>query len=296
MKALSYGEVLFDVIGGKEYLGGAPFNLAAHLARCGVETGFISRVGDDDRGRRIMGAMDGLSLSHDWLQVDPEHHTGVVEVEVDDRGQPSYTILEGVAWDYISEPQRSDPSLQEQRWDVFCFGTLVQRHEVSRHTLCSILEQAPAGEIFYDVNLRQDYYQKDWIEKSLGYSTMVKLNDDEAGELSSLLMGEPLELQEFAARLADCWQLKVVLITLGAKGCVIWCDGEFSRIPGIQVEIADTVGAGDAFSAAFLHRFLAGSPAGEAGGAANRLGAYVASKPGAIPEYDDPVRAHLNLV
>jgi fructokinase len=215
MRALAFGEILYDIIGGEEFLGGAPLNLAAHLSRCRMETAYVSRVGDDERGRRALGEMLGLGIRNDFMQIDPDHQTGTVDVDLSAGGQPSYTIHENVAYDHI-DPMEIPSAIIAYAPRVVCFGTIVQRSQSSRQSLYSMLDRLPGIEMLYDVNLRQAYYDRAWIERSLWYATIVKLNAEEVDILGELLFGQKLKLETFAERLADQWKLKALLLTLGA--------------------------------------------------------------------------------
>jgi len=292
MRALAFGEILYDIIDGDEYLGGAPLNLAAHLSQCGMETAYVSRVGDDERGRLALGEMLGLGIRNDFMQIDPNHPTGTVDVRLSANGQPGYTINEDVAYDHI-ESKENASAIIAYAPRVVCFGTLVQRSDRSRKSLYSMLDRLPGIEMLYDVNLRQSFYDRAWIERSLWYATLVKLNDEEVRVLGNLLFGKELALETFAERLAVQWELKAVLLTLGADGCHVFAEGSHTRCGGKKIEVADTVGSGDAFSAGFLLDYLQGKTAAEAAKTGNALGAYVASMRGAIPKYDEGIRKEL---
>jgi fructokinase len=289
MKALSFGEVLWDVIEGEEHLGGAPFNLAAHLARCGDEAYALTCVGDDPRGARVMAEMAALGVSDAYARIDPERPTGWVTVDLSEAGQPSYTIHEDVAWDHIVLPTELEATLCGEDFDVLCFGSLAQRCEGSAATLHRILDLLPETKKFFDVNLRQHYYSKACISTSLSHTDILKLNDDEVGVLGPLLFDKSLSETAFSARASEAYALEIVLITRGAKGCGLYYDGALTDVPGEAVTIADTVGAGDAFSAAFLHKYLNDADPITAAQTANHLGAYVASQRGAIPEYGEEI-------
>lgn len=287
MNALCFGEVLWDVIQGNEHLGGAPFNLAAHLTRNGLRSRIITRIGDDDRGRRVLTRMRELHVDTEFVQVDPERPTGTVTVELDAGGQPTFTIHEGVAWDAIQVPDALVSALRTAPPpDVFCFGTLAQRCAVSRASLRAVLEAVKAAQVFYDVNLRQSYYTWETIRNSLQAATIAKLNSDEAVVLSRALFGEDLPVAHFARRLLRDFDLTVAIVTQGGEGCEVYSSDDGVQLPGIPVAVSDAVGAGDAFGAGFLARYLEGDSLRGCAEFANRLGTYVASQPGAIPEYD----------
>lgn len=280
MKAISFGEILFDVIGDNEHLGGAPFNLAAHLSKLGNDAWIVSAVGRDDRGLRIKQAAEILGVKTDYLQ-ENDFPTGYVQVMIDEAGKPTYTIHEGVAYDNINKIDSDD------QYDCFCFGTLAQRSQISQTALFSTLEKLQAAHVFYDVNLRQNYYNREIIEKSLNYASIVKLNDEEVAELASLLFEEKLSEQDFCKRLMEKYDLKIVIVTRGSAGCAVYSGEKIIEVSGVKVNVADTVGAGDAFSAAFLHKFFETGDLELSAMFANELGAYVASRAGAIPEYED---------
>jgi len=290
MKALCYGEILWDIIGGAEYLGGAVFNLAAHLARCGADSFMVSRLGSDERGERTLEQMSRLDVGASHVQVDPERPTGTVEVTLSQGGQPSYQIHRPVAFDFIEIDERRIERLQAERADALCLGTLVQRSETSRNSLRRILEQLQTRHVFYDVNLRRDGYCREWIEQSLSRATMLKLNEEEAAVVSKLIYGSILSEKEFAQQVSQDHDLDVVVITQGSRGCRVFDGGALHQCPGRRVEVADTVGAGDAFGAAFLCKFCSSGDPIEAGEVANALGAFVASSRGAIPEYTPQIR------
>ncbi len=281
----AFGEILWDMIEGKPHIGGAPFNLAAHAVRCGLRAAAVSRVGNDPLGKSALAEMDRLDVDRRWTGVDPDRPTGTVTVTLS-AGQPSYTIHEGVAWDFIRLPAGSLAALAAQKPRAVCFGTLAQRGEVSRRTLGQVLDAFANAELFYDVNLRQSFWSGPRVEAGLGRATLVKVNGDEARVLGGLLFGGALEPGGFIRAVLDRYPgVRAVIVTLGAEGCVVRRRGEGPvRCPGVKVKVVDTVGAGDAFSAAFLAAWLNGASATAAAEAGNRRGAWVASRPGAVPD------------
>lgn len=291
MKALSFGEVLWDVFEDAEHLGGAPFNLAAHLAKLGCESAMITSVGDDERGRKTLDEIHRLGVDDSFIRIDPVHPTGTAEVALADEGLPSYTIRENVAWDFIEADEGALEKLRRMRFDVFCFGTLAQRAPVSRDVLHRLLELRCARHTFCDINLRGNFYSEEIVSKSLDYSTIVKLNDEEVRTLSQLLYDCDLSDMEFSSFLLTDFYVEIVCVTRGADGCSLYHAGGWENIPGEHVEVADTVGAGDAFSAAFLKKFCEGATPCESAVFANHIGAFVASERGAIPEYTDEIKA-----
>ena len=281
---VAFGEILWDVIAGEAHIGGAPFNLAAHAVRCGLRSAAVSCVGSDELGRAALAEMTRLGVDRQWTGVDRGHPTGTVTVALE-RGQPSYTIHEKVAWDFVQLSDEALQSLAAERPRVFCFGTLAQRGEVSRQTLFRLLDLFAFTEVFYDVNLRQVFWSGPLVEASLARATLVKVNDDEARVLGGLLFDGACGPEAFAKAVLARYPVRVVIVTLGGEGCLV-CERDRAavRCPGIQVAVADAVGAGDAFSAAFLASWLKGATAAEAAEAGNRRGAWVASQRGAVPE------------
>jgi len=268
---VSFGEVLWDVIEGVPHLGGAPFNFAAHCALCGLKTAMISSVGGDDLGRRAREMACGYGVDVSGVNVHPSLPTGTVLVTLKD-GIPSYDICRDVAWDEISV---ADGLLVQPCPRAVYFGTLVQRAPVSAAALKRVLDAWKDAEIFFDVNLRQGYWSKVLVEEGLGRATILKLNDEEQVTLGI----DPSKA--FAAQP----QLKVMIVTKGADGCEVFLrDGTSFVSPSQPVgPVVDTVGAGDAFSAAFLSAYLKGATPQEAAQAGNKRGGFVASKAGAIP-------------
>ena len=291
---LAFGEILWDVFPDGAHIGGAPFNLAAHAVRCGLEAQLLSRVGADDLGRRALAEARRLGVGTDLVKTDSQHPTGTVTVQLSAEGQPSYTIHTDVAWDFITaEPAR----LKEQRVDAICCGTLAQRKAVSRASLKQVLDTFSAAPVFLDVNLRQTFFSRELVEEDLARTTILKLNDSEVIVLSALLFGMWLDEEAFARRIQQRYPtVQIVLVTRDARGCLLVerC-GAATEIPGRPVKVADTVGAGDAFSAAFLALWLRGRPSVEAATVANELGAFIASRRGAVPDYSPELQRRLEL-
>lgn len=281
MKAISFGEILWDIIDNKEHLGGAPLNLSAHIAKLGDESWIVSAVGNDERGEKAMANLSEIGIKSEFINILDAYPTGYVTVNLDLEGKPTYKIHENVAWDNIYYDSNGD------EYDVFCFGTLAQRNKVSRDTLFVLMDKIKANEIFFDVNLRQSYFSKEIIENSLKHATIIKMNDEEVIELSRMFYEEDLSEEDFSKKLSEEYNIKIVIITKGGDGCAIWYDNKFREYPGQKVVVADTVGAGDAFSAGFLHALLSKkSKIDDCVITALKLGSYVASKNGAIPDYD----------
>lgn len=269
-RVVSFGEILFDVIGGVPYLGGAPLNLAAHLRKQGAETTLISAVGNDPLGRDALEQIGKLGLDTGTIAMLDGFPTGTVTVLLDERKVAAYDFAMDTAYDHIPVPGF------DTEVDLFCFGTLAQRSPESRGTLARLRKMLDCL-FFYDVNLRQDFYSKEIIEESLYSADIVKLNEDEFPVLAAMF-GLPDDPEELRRRFG----LQMVLLTLGPEGCDLYSSGGVVHSPAVPVKVVSTVGAGDSFSAAFLYHYLTGSTLNEALTAGNLLAAKIAGQKGAI--------------
>jgi fructokinase len=285
MKIVSVGEVLWDVIGKEEHLGGAPLNFAAHAARLGHQCFLISAVGADGRGRLARARIEALGLPAEFLG-NANHATGYVTVEVSDRGEPTFTIHRPAAYDFPTLDSRGLTALVGQRPDWIYYGTLAQAAPAARQVTRDLCEALPQARRFYDVNLRPNCYTRELVEELLSRATVVKLNEAEVGAVQQLL-GDCAgrDLHEFTRSTAARFGWEGVCVTLGARGCVLRRGDEYVESPGRRVPVADTVGAGDAFAAGLVHALNAGWSLDRTAEFANRLGALVASRAGGIPEW-----------
>ena len=286
----SFGEILWDIIEGEAHLGGAAFNLAAHAAKLGLNAELVSRVGSDDLGRRAIDEAKRLRVGTSFVEVDSRYPTGTVTVTVASDGQPEYEIGCPAAWDHIHFEEQS---IKLRQPDAICFGTLAQRNLISRRALASLLRSVDPCPVFYDVNLRQTFYSKEVIEWGFNRASVVKMNNQESRLIGNLLLDGDLDEESCALRLRDRYRIPIVLVTLGASGCLVIDHTGATHIPGRSVKVVDTIGAGDAFSATFLAGWLRGLSPQHAVVLANRVGAYVASQRGAIPEYGDEIEQQL---
>jgi fructokinase len=293
VKVLSFGEILFDLIEGQHYLGGAPFNYVAHLAKMGVDAYIFSRLGKDQLGQEARERIGQLGVKSDFLQADEQHPSGTVTVSIRE-GQPTYHIHENVAYDYIDYDE-AHTKLAGLSFDVLYFGSLIQRNQQSADSLKKLLKQHQFRQVFYDINLRKDCYTPDIIRESLGYCSIFKLNDEEVLELGEMLYQQQMKTEDFCQRLAADYQISLIVITAGAQGCYIFENDALTFVKGYPAKVVDTVGAGDSFSAAFTAFYLRKGDARQAADVANQLGAFVASSRGPIPEYSDQIRQTLQL-
>ena len=277
------GELLWDMLPDGKQLGGAPTNFAYHSQVLGVESVPVSCVGEDELGREILDSLTNLGLSTDYISIDADHPTGTVTIALDGEGKPEYTIHEDVAWDFIP----SDPSLMElaAKADAVCFGSLSQRSKTSRETVRQFLDATHAGCIrVYDINLRQHYYSKEIIDAMLTRAEVLKLNDDELPVVASLL-GIAGDDNAVLGSILERYGLLLIVLTMGDEGSLLFVDGEISICQSCEsIEIADTVGAGDAFTAAVTTGLLHGKNLDEINKFANRLAGFVCTQNGATPK------------
>jgi len=278
---VAVGEVLWDIFGEDRHLGGAPFNFAVHCHHLGATSAIVSRVGDDDLGEEILARARALGIDAELIQVDPEHPTGQVQVTLDDEGVPTFNICTGVAYDFIETEPAALDRLAET--DIVCFGTLAQREAVSRQSIADLLEAASAALIVCDLNLRPPHYSERTVRRSLEYADVLKLNDDELRICKWMHDREEEEDRAFLRFLLQTYGMELICVTLGPRGCVLCTADEWAASPGYQVEVEDTVGSGDAFTAGLVMKYLADWPLREVANYANLVGAYVATQPGATP-------------
>jgi fructokinase len=275
---LCVGEVLWDALPAGLFLGGAPFNVACHLRAAGLPVTMVSRVGADLLGEEARRRLARYGVGTDLVQVDAALPTGFVRVTLDDAGNPEYEIVEPAAWDAIAPSAALLRRAAEAR--AIVFGSLAQRNPVTRGTIDRLLETG-ALKVF-DVNLRPPYDDRDVVRRSLQRADVVKMNDDEMRRLTAWF-GLRGGLREMASALADAFTCRTVCITRGRDGAVLWRDGRWSEHPGYEVEVRDTVGAGDAFLAVLLAGLLAGAEDRALLRHANLIGAYVVTQFGAVP-------------
>ena len=282
MRIVGLGEVLWDLLPGGASLGGAPANFAYIAGLLGSEGIVASRVGEDSLGRDALERMRELGLGTDYVQVDSGHPTGTVNIEIDAEGQARFEIAHPVAWDFLELTPAWRQLANET--DAVCFGSLAQRSPRSRATIQSFIDAVSADAIkVFDVNLRQSYYSQEILGDSMKRADIVKVNNQELPKIMKL-HGLPHKNERWSAEaLLAKFNLKLVCVTRGADGSLLVQQDDIDEHPGFRVKVADTVGAGDAFTAALLHEYLHGSPLKSMNEMANRVGAWVASKPGGMP-------------
>jgi fructokinase len=304
---LGIGELLWDLLPEGAQLGGAPANFAVMANRLGNHAAILSRIGRDELGSKAVGILQRQSTDSSFLQVDPEHETGKVTVSLNS-GQPSYTIHKPAAWDFL---ELSDEWVQlAERADALCFGTLAQRSAVSRQTIQKLVSQSSSACVrIFDVNLRAPFYSNEVIQESLELATVVKMNDAEVAivlESLGLALPEP-DAREDAVRkldrmrmsaqrlLAEFPTLEMVVVTRGSHGSLLETRKGWHEHSGFPTKVADTVGSGDAFTAALTHYLLNGADLAQLNEAGNRWGSWVASQSGAMPALTDETLTEIAL-
>jgi len=285
LRIVSVGEVLWDVIGDREHLGGAPLNFAAHASRLGHSVLFLSAVGRDARGQAVLARLCELGLSARLVKRVDAYPTGIASVTLSADGQPRFVIQRPAAYDAAWLDENEELFLASWKPDWICFGTLHQTDPRARRLLRQAFAAHPAARRFYDINLRKDCYTPALVTELLAEATVIKLNEEEVREVAGILGLPSRPLGNFCRACAARFGYEAVCVTRAAQGSAILAQDEFVESPGIPVRVVDAVGAGDAFAAAFLHGYSSGWPLSETGRFANRLAAVVASRPGAVPEW-----------
>lgn len=284
MKTLCYGEILWDIAGEKKTIGGAPFNVSGHFSRLGDESYVISALGNDELGHLAFSAVSSIGVRTTFLKFVP-YDTGCAYVTLKE-GIPSYSFNTPSAWDNITITEEQFGRIREEEYDVFVFGTLSQRSSVSHETLKKLLDGIKAKEMFFDVNLRLNFYSKDIIEEGLSKATILKLNDEESDVILKLL-----NLNNLSSLLERYENLKMIIYTCGGEGSVVITRKETYTSKPEKINVVDTVGAGDSFSATFLHFLIKGNTIPEAMTKATTVASFVVQQPGAIPVYSNELKS-----
>ncbi len=283
MKALSFGEILWDVYPDNKFLGGASLNFAAHLAKHGETVFMMSAVGEDDLGREALLCVRSLGISTKYVFVPEDKQTGRCIVELDENKVPSYHLLEDVAYDHIPYEEVAED------FDVLYFGTLSLRGENNFRKIRKLLESRRFHDVFVDINIRPPFYTEDTVRFALKNATILKISLEEMPTVAALLQfPHTTDHQEFASLLKDGYRnLKCIIITLGGDGAyaldtineqAYTCEAE-------RVEVRSTVGAGDSFSAAFLHKYEKKEALPACLAHASRIAGFVVSQYDAVPDY-----------
>lgn len=279
-KIAAFGELLWDILPSGKVLGGAPANFIYRINSFGDEGSLLSKVGDDKAGKEAREALRKLGLSDENIQTDYEFPTGSVKISIDKNGIPDFNIITDVAYDHIEINSEMMEAFSQA--DCVCFGTLVQRYGISKNTLRELIHEAPDVVKFLDVNLRKKCYTAATLEDSLRMANILKTNDEELMITKELLGLKNESLRDLAEEALEKFNLDIILCTLGSNGAFcLTKEGIFYYDPGYQISLGDTVGAGDAFSAGFVHYYMNGYPIDDALRFGNAAGAMVATTTGA---------------
>jgi fructokinase len=280
-KVAGIGEILWDLLPEGKKLGGAPANFAYHAQALGTKSIVISSVGDDPLGKEIVDQLDQFQLTTDYIEISHIYTTGTVEVKLDENGKPDFTIHKDVAWDYISFPNKV--AELAVNLDAVCFGSLAQRSENSRKSIRQVLEATSSQCLrIFDINLRQNFYNYDIINESLKSANCLKLNEDEFPIVADMFSISGSE-EEILNELLSKFELKIIALTKGSEGSVLHTPEESSFLRSAEVNVVDTVGAGDAFTAALGLGLIRNFPLQTIHEKATNLSAYVCTQNGATP-------------
>ncbi|NBH93681.1 carbohydrate kinase [Muribaculaceae bacterium Isolate-039 (Harlan)] len=276
------GEALWDVLPEGKKIGGAPANFAYHVSQFGLPSCVVSAVGEDALGKEIVDNFTSKGLNQ--LIAEVPYPTGTVQVEIDQAGVPQYEIKENVAWDNIPYTAHLESLAEKTR--AVCFGSLAQRNVVSRNTINRFLDAMPQNDdtlVVFDVNLRQGFYNKEILCNSMKRCNILKINDEELVTVSRMFGYPGIDLQDKCWILLGKYNLKMLILTCGINGSYVFTPGNVSFQPTPKVEVADTVGAGDSFTAAFISSILKGKSVAEAHSLAVQTSAFVCTRKGAMP-------------
>jgi len=287
---ICFGEVLWDLLPSGKMAGGAPMNVAYQTNNLGMQSRMISRVGADELGQALLSFLQEKGVSTDLVQTDATYPTGVVNVQLDEKGIPSYEIVLPAAWDYIELTTEMLETVSQA--NALVFGSLSCRSEQSKQTLLALIEKAPLR--VFDVNLRQPFYSRDLLETLLPKANLVKVNDIELAILAEWYGMEGDEATQMAA-LRLKFGFDKLIVTKGADGAACLGSMGYCSVPGVQVSVQDTIGSGDAFLSGFLSQFFAGKSDQECLRFANALGALTATKAGGTPNISaEEIQGFLN--
>lgn len=284
MKIVSIGEILFDCFQDQKVIGGAPFNFFYHIYKLTNSAEFVSSVGNDKNGKSIINFLKKNNISTNFLQIDEEYPTGLVDIKVGKDGNPTFAIIPNCAYDFI-ELTPKIVELIDSLTSLLYFGTLAQRNNVSRKTIQSLLNKNI--KYFYDINLRANYYSREILTESLKKVNVLKLNIDELKIVSKLFLSHSFELQSSANELRRKFEIDLLSVTLGEGGALLVDKFGIDETKYLTKEVVDTVGAGDAYSAILCLGYLNKLPIDRINFLANKFAAYICSIRGAIPNSDE---------
>ncbi|WP_316805930.1 carbohydrate kinase [Pedobacter agri] len=282
---VAIGEILWDVFPEGKKAGGSSMNVALNLHKQNINSQFISAVGDDENGRELLDFLNSKNYSTDLIQKGNNLPTSTVEVKLDEQHQATYTIVQPVAWDAIDLTEEA--ILAVTNADAFVYCSLTCRNEKSRNTILALLKQAKLK--IFDINLRPPFYTIDTLKALLSEADILKVNEHELVYLKDELLLTGNTDEQLLKQLSHLFTINIICLTVGEKGAYVLENGKLHHHKGYQVKVADTVGAGDSFLATFISSYLQGFPIDTILDRACKVGAFVASQPGANPDYSDEV-------
>ena len=285
LNAVGIGELLWDLLPTGKLVGGAPSNFAYHTQQQGAFSCIVSAVGNDSNGNEIKEALLEKNLTTDYIQT-VDYPTGTVDVNLNPLGEPSYSINENVAWDYISLPKNIDKQIKNTA--ILCFGSLAQRNAHTRNSIKKIIQKVNDDcLIVFDINIRQSYYNKEIIQESLEICNVLKLNVDELAILRSLFNLKGLDDKVVIEKLMKQYNLKLVALTYGSKGSVLITPTDESQLETPKINVIDTIGAGDSFTATMAMEFVKGQSLDKVHQRAIEVSSFVCQSNGAMPDYNN---------
>lgn len=277
---ICFGEVLWDLLPSGKIAGGAPMNVAYHARKLGLSAQMVSKVGTDKLGKELLTFLNEKGVVTDLIQKDYTFNTGTVKVTLDEKGSPSYEIVEDVAWDYIHLNNANKMATEQA--DALVFGSLSARKQTSKSTLFQLLELAKFK--VFDVNLRPPFYDKKLLQDLLAKADLVKMNDEELDIIGEWYSSEKEEVPKAQAVLNAC-NLKTLIVTKGPDGAFAVDKNNVFRERAMSIKVKDTIGSGDSFLAGFLSQYLHEKPITDCLNFAGKIGALVATKQGGTPNY-----------
>lgn len=282
-KIYCFGEMLWDIVSDNKYPGGAPLNVAYHLAKFHSDISIISRVGSDDDGKELQRLAKTWDINTNLIQIDDRNETGKVNAIMHANGEVEYDIKSQVAWDYIEMNSSLKDAVKVS--DCFVFGSLSARNIETRKTLFELLEQAPYK--VFDINLRYPHYDADILDVLLNQADVLKLNNWELLEVNKLLRLKSTSTEEdsLVRTLMENFAVKQVIVTRGKEGAAFYSENEVVVLASESVHVKDTIGCGDAFLAAFIVSFLNNESGETTLQKAVTMGSFLATKEGGCPPY-----------
>ena len=280
-KIVCFGEILWDILPSGAVPGGAPMNVAYHLRKLGLNPGIVTRVGIDKWGKKLIDLLKQNGVSTDQIQLDYDTPTGIVMATANEQSEMKYDIIAPAAWDFIALDDETVELVKEASY--FIFGSLVNRNPTSRNTLFSLLETAQQKVL--DINLRPPHFNRKLVEDLLGRANIIKMNSAEL-ELITGWFTKYKSITDRIAIIQDRFKVPIIIVTMGSDGAMVNIEGKFYKHPGYVVNVADTIGSGDSFLAAFISKQLLNEEPKAILAFASALGALVASKTGGWPAYE----------